>query len=249
LDVAVNHFRTARDRADSRDFRFDPAGIALPPEVDLTRYCGPVYEQGTIASCTAHAVSSAATWLENRAAAPVVLPSRLFIYYNARRFLDEQGTDAGATMRDAIKSIAKVGACVESEWPYDPAQVTVAPPQPCYEHATTRAVRYYRISRDVTHLKSCLAQGFPFIFAMLAYQQPFVAAASNGGQLPLPGANPGPSGGHAVMAVGYDAKTIKAMNSLGTTFGDNGFFYLPFAYFTQVDPELTYDFWTIRKIE
>jgi C1A family cysteine protease len=247
LDVAVNHFRTGRDSEDARDVRYEPGDLALPATLDLTHNCGPVYEQGAIASCTAHAVSSAMTWLGNRDGAPIALPSRLFIYYNARRFLDEQATDAGATMRNAIKSISKIGTCPETEWPYDVAQYATAPPQRCYAAATTRALSYRRIERNLIHLKTCLAEGFPFVFAMVAYQQPFEAAASNGGQLPMPSSDPGPSGGHAVMAVGYDATAIKALNSLGTAFGDNGFFYIPFAYFTQTSPELTYDFWTIRR--
>lgn len=238
-----------RDTIDERDLIYRPPGAALPQKVDLRAHCGPSYNQLPLQSCSAHAIGSAITWLANHAGKPIAPPSRLFIYFNSRRIEGTQATDGGATMRNAIKSIARYGTCPETDWPYDTTAFATPPPQPCYDNAHVHAVGYQRIDRDLVALRSCLAEGFPFAFAMEAYAQPFTAASTNGGHLALPQPGDTLCGGHAVLAVGYDdvAKTVIVLNSLGPTFGTNGYFMMPYAYFTQAD--LTYDLWTIRRID
>ena len=56
-------------------------------------------------------------------------------------------------------------------------------------------------------------------------------------------------GGHAVIAVGYDDSTsrITVQNSWGTSWGDKGYFYMPYQYITNTN--LADDFWTIRLVE
>ena len=54
--------------------------------------------------------------------------------------------------------------------------------------------------------------------------------------------------GHAVLAVGYDhaRRVIIFRNSWGRTWGDRGYGYLPYAFFASSD--LTWDFWTMRRV-
>ena len=47
------------------------------------------------------------------------MPSRLFIYYNERAVEGTIASDSGAMIRDGIKSVAKLGVCDETVWPYD----------------------------------------------------------------------------------------------------------------------------------
>jgi C1A family cysteine protease len=51
------------------------------------------------------------------------------------------------------------------------------------------------------------------------------------------------------MAVGYDDSTqvFRVENSWGPTWGQKGFFTIPYAYLTSAD--LASDFWTIRLVE
>jgi len=51
------------------------------------------------------------------------------------------------------------------------------------------------------------------------------------------------------MAVGYDDQEGKFIcrNSWGTSWGDEGYFYMPYAYL--LDNNLSDDFWTIRLVE
>src|SRR5674536_26691 len=66
--------------------------------------------------------------------ADTTLLSRLFIYYNERVMEGTVGTDSGAMIRDGIKTVNAVGACPESEWPYDIARFTEKPVS--YTHLT-----------------------------------------------------------------------------------------------------------------
>jgi C1A family cysteine protease len=67
--------------------------------------------------------------------------------------------------------------------------------------------------------------------------------------LSLPGPKEKLLGGHAVLAVGYDnAKQVFIVrNSWGTSWGQKGYFTMPYAYLT--DSSLADDIWTIRLIE
>src|SRR5579872_1370158 len=57
----------------------------LPPAADLRGQCPPVYDQGQLGSCTANAIAAAIEFDEmKQGLTPIVMPSRLFIYYNER---------------------------------------------------------------------------------------------------------------------------------------------------------------------
>lgn len=238
------HPGTRPDRPDRRDRRFRPTITRLPARVDLSRDCGPVFIQRRIFSCSANALASALMLIANRAGRPIRRPSRLFMYYNARALLGEAGKDAGTTVRCAIKALARFGACAETQWPYVVRDVLRKPSRACYDRSDVRAISYERITRDIDHLHACLAGGDPFVFGIQAYMQPFSKAAKTA-FLELPRSTDTLCGGHALVAVGYDRKkkAVLARNSLGASFGRDGFFWIDQRYFA--DPDLSYDFWRI----
>lgn len=55
-------------------------------------------------------------------------------------------------------------------------------------------------------------------------------------------------GRHAVVAVGYDDKRqrIVVLNSWGSSWGDGGYFYMPYNFIT--DTEMCSDFWKISFV-
>jgi C1A family cysteine protease len=65
----------------------------------------------------------------------------------------------------------------------------------------------------------------------------------------MPQTNEQMLGGHAVLAVGYDdaKQRFTVQNSWGTSWGDKGFFYMPYEYLTN--PNLADDFWTMRTVK
>src|SRR4051812_37124468 len=128
------HFGWQPDFPDHRDLLFSaPVGVLqqLPPTVDLRPQCPPVYDQMHLGSCTANAIPGAIQFDRLKAAqAPDFVPSRLFIYFNERTMEHSVRFDAGARIRDGIKSVNKLGVCSEDEWPYSDAGHPVQDGQP-----------------------------------------------------------------------------------------------------------------------
>src|SRR6266478_2259772 len=108
------------DVPDQRDLVFAAARTTTPPPaVDLRPGFPPVYDQGQLGSCTANAIAAAIQYEQIRQKEPKPFaPSRLFIYYNERIMEHTVGQDAGAQIRDGMKSVNHIGACPETDWPY-----------------------------------------------------------------------------------------------------------------------------------
>jgi C1A family cysteine protease len=96
------------------------------------------------------------------------------------------------------------------------------------------------------------------MFGFTVYES--IEQASTNGNIPFPCSTERVLGGHAVMAVGYDDNlkiknnacgeetkgAILIRNSWGTSWGAQGYGYLPYEYVLQ---ELAVDWWTIIKAE
>lgn len=178
----------------------------------------------------------------------VIFPSRLFLFYNTRAIEGTTRQNTGTSVRDTIKSVAKVGVCPESLWPYIEKNFSHKPPKVCYAKATRyRAVEYRRVHRNIDDFRACLASGFPFIFGFNAYDL-FRDVVWESGRLEMPRSHEGKLGRHAVMAVGYehDRKRLIVRNSWGRGFGLRGYFTMPYGYLTRED--YSSDFWTIRVV-
>lgn len=241
------------DRPDQRDFLYSaPAPFLreLPPKADLRAGCPPVYDQGQLGSCTANAIGGAIEFDQIREKLPqVFVPSRLFIYYNERVIEGSVSSDAGAMLRDGIKTVAKQGACPEPMWPYVIAKFKLKPSQTCYtEAAKHTAVTYERLVQSLAQMKGCLSSGYPFVFGFTVYESFETSTVARTGKVPMPGGKERVLGGHAVCAVGYnDAdRTFLCRNSWGTGWGMRGYFTMPYGYLTSTD--LAADFWTIRAV-
>jgi C1A family cysteine protease len=240
------------DTPDQRDHLYAAPSqflAALPPRVDLTAKCPPVYNQAELGSCTANAIAGAIEFDRKKQNLPDFVPSRLFIYYNERVIEGTVPIDSGAMLRDGIKSVASDGVCPEPEWPYEIAKFTKKPTAKCYADAKLdRAISYQSIVQDPNQMKGCLASGYPFIFGFTVYESFESEAVRTTGHAPMPGWGERPIGGHAVMAVGYDDahQWFLVRNSWGPDWGMKGYFTMPYSYCIQ--PGLSQDFWTIRLV-
>lgn len=164
-------------------------------------------------------------------------------------------SDSGAFLRDGVKSLNKQGVCPEKEWTYSAitkgaAKFKMKPPKECYKSALDHQIlSYWRIPGILSEMRSCLAEGFPFVFGYAVYSSFMSEEVRNTGIMPMP--QPGESllGGHAVMAVGYDdeKRMLLVRNSWGKKWGDNGYFWMPYDYIENTDN--CADFWTIRDVE
>jgi C1A family cysteine protease len=259
------------DHPDQRDFTYTtPQAVfaTLPTAADLRKKCPPIYDQECLGSCTANAIAGAIEFEQLRQnKKQAFMPSRLFIYYNERAMEGTVSSDSGAQIRDGIKSVVNLGVCPETEWPYtlgtckmigeDPTtgddiydtgpKFKQKPPKACYTDATKfQVLQYQSVMNVLPQIKGCLAEGFPFVFGFTVYES-FYNIGKNG-IMPLPAHNEQKVGGHAVMAVGYnESKQVFIIrNSWGTSWGDKGYFYMPYAFITSNNCN---DFWTIRIVE
>ena len=242
------------DIPDHRDFLYSapPVNVAnLPSQVDLRPHCPKeVYDQGQLGSCTANAIAGALEFDQIKEnSAKVFTPSRLFIYYNERIIEHTVGADSGAQLRDGIKSVGKIGAPPETDWPYVIADFTQKPPKQAFQDAPlAKALQYQRVPQVLNQMKGCLASGFPFVFGFTVYESFESDEVAKTGAVPMPSANEQVLGGHAVLAVGYDdaSQRFIVRNSWGDVWGQAGYFTMPYAYLT--DSNLSDDFWTIRLV-
>ena len=239
------------DLPDQRDVMYAaPMAVMLqlPSVVDLRNQCPPVYDQGQLGSCTANSLSGAYEFDLKKQQKPDFMPSRLFIYYDERVLNNTVNSDSGAYIRDGIKTMNNQGVCPEKDWPYNITQFAVKPSPNCYAEAKKCQIKtYQRLVNSLSQLKGCLAEGFPFVFGFTVYESFMTAEVAKTGIMPMPKPGEKTVGGHAVMAVGYDdsKSAFIIRNSWNTTWGIQGYFYMPYAYITS---NLCNDFWTIRLV-
>lgn len=255
-----------RQHTDHRDRIYWPSKRGpvdhLPERVDFrqTQQMPPVYDQMDLGSCTACGVAFCYMYEEIQHSKSTTephaafQPSRLFIYYNERV---EEGTvdeDAGAEIRDGIKTINKIGVCSESSWPYTISKFTQKPPQSCYDEADNcKSVVYSSVLPNVQSMKHALSDGYPVVFGFDVYQSFEHPSVAKSGNMPVPntqGHQPERLlGGHCVVAIGYDDKknggSFIVRNSWGESWGDRGNFYMPYA---VVNKNMVSDCWIISQV-
>ncbi len=244
-------FGTHPDVPDVRDRVFQPEHRGrLPRRVDLRPACPPVYDQHSLNSCSAHAIASLLWLAECRERGRIVpSPSRLFIYYNERVRERVVHHNVPVSLRDGYRAVASRGACPEPLWPYRVRDYARKPSIHCYRTAAdNRAIVYFRIHRDLRHLRSCLAQGHPFTLGASIHESFMTHAVKHTGRVPMPRPHERLLGGHAMLIVGYDdrTRTFLVRNSWGAAWGLGGYAELPYDYLLH--PSLAWDFWTCQRV-
>ena len=238
------------DLPDHRDYLYNQLQAvppSLPLAVDLRPLCSPVEDQGQLGSCTGNALAGALEFLERKSRGPFTDLSRLFIYYNERVIEHSVKSDAGAQIRDGVKTLAKQGVCSEKKWPYTISRFTTKPAAACYADAMKHVISSYHRILTLDEMRTCLAEGFPFVFGFTVYESFETQEVARTGIVEIPQGAERTVGGHAVLGVGYhDAeRRFIVRNSWGKKWGQNGYFTIPYGYLSNRN--LADDFWTIRK--
>lgn len=213
---------------------------------DLRRWCSPVENQSQLSSCAANAAVGGLELSNIIKGKPHVDLSRLFVYYNARLAMNEAEKDEGAYIRFAIASLSKQGVCEEALWAYDISTVFLRPSWAAYKQAFVNKINeYYRIDTDgserIDDIKKALEARCPVIFGMIV-DDDFKAIGSDG-RVSMPRQVRSNPGAHAMLIVGYKdhGDTLIIRNSWGTSWGDDGYCYVPSAALVANNAQ---DFWT-----
>lgn len=234
----------------------------LPKAVDNRKWCSAIQTQGELGSCTAQAAVSMMEYMQNKTSGKYQDGSRLFVYYNTRVYMGSQyiNIDSGAFNRLTVKSIVKLGIPEEVNWKYNINMFTKEPPRAVYDDAVSnKAVKYFRIDGDskygeayTTRIKTFLSNGYAMFTGFPGYDNIYkVTKATPVLQFPTKANKL--LGGHAVMICGYDDELnynmgkgcFLAQNSWDNTYGDGGFFWIPYKFFNDA---LAIDTWCVTDI-
>lgn len=223
--------------------------ITLPTGVDLRSGCSLVVDQGALGSCTANAIASGLREYWEIQAGKLTLLSRLWLYWEERNIEGTVNDDSGAYIRDGMKVLQKMGCAPEADWPYDITKFKQKPPAKATMDAKRFIINEYHRVINLTLLKMALAEGYPVVIGIKVYESFESNQVAENGIVSLPKRREQFLGGHAVLAVGYkdDPKYVGqgfviCRNSWSESWGDKGYFYLPYGYFANY----VTDMWTGR---
>lgn len=240
---------------DHRDRQFRPGFMAystLPSRVDPLAKSTRIHDQGMTNSCVGHAVTTAIEHAMKLPPGDTGQLSRMMCYYHARNYIGETHLDEGCYIRDAFKGVINYGVSPETNWRFTQANLTKHPTITALRHAGLMKDRIrdagisYEVPKTLSDIKAALSFGQVVVFGFVVYD--FIFSMPSDFILRMPGSGDIPIGGHAVLADGYDdaSGTLSVQNSWGRSWGKDGYFFMPYEWFT--DPNyLTGDFWTCRR--
>lgn len=219
--------------------------VVNPLNASLKMYCPSVYDQGDIGSCTANAICSAYQIIQKSKNLKDTdfQPSRLFIYYQTRLIENnndsEELTDSGANVIHGAHYLISNGICSEKLWPYDITKYNMTPPSECYIDAENhRAKNYVVIPNNrqlIYNIESSIVNGSPVMCAIAVYDSFESSNTAKTGVVTMPTKDESLLGGHEMCIIGYTRtkELFTVLNSWGDDWGDKGFCYIPYNYFTN----------------
>lgn len=229
---STRQYGARRDVHDVRDRMYRMAAPqVLPKYVDLSAWAGPIKDQGSEGSCTGHAYSSLREWIARKYEKSSVVLSPQFLYSEE---LIKEGVfpqDRGAMPRTGCQVLTEFGCCEAVEYPYVAGHITLPTPDQVANALKYRTGAYHRIA-SLTDVMACLSDTTPWPVSVgfTVYQSFESAQVADTGIMPIPSDKEVILGGHEVLCLGYDAdkRLAKIQNSWGNSWGQHGFFWMPF---------------------
>lgn len=205
----------------------------IPTIVDLRSKDVPIFDQGKEGSCTANAGADVYEFLLKQHGIEFN-GSRNFLYYTERMIDGDTSEDLGSSMHTIAEALIHYGICEEKLWPYKESNMFIDPTANCWNSARNHRITNMVELKTLEDMKTCLIQGSPFMFGTTIYQS-FVDTTD--GWIKMPKLFDVVLGGHALVILGYieEKKVFIGRNSWSTSWGDNGYFYLPYEYMMNPD--------------
>ncbi|NCT09273.1 MAG: DUF4384 domain-containing protein [Flavobacteriia bacterium] len=215
---------------------------ALPSSFSIKGYAPTPQSQGRQGSCVGWASAFGArtianavknNWQYNTAMINQNTYSPSFVYNQIR----VNNNCEGAYIENAMKVLNMNGAAKMNEFPYTDQSCTTSPSSYVLSSASNhKIITYERLARWdnpvnlVGKVKKAISEKNPVVIGLFQYNSLMLDA--NKVWIPNTGTN-----GHAMVVVGYDDNkaggAFEIMNSWGTNFGNNGFFWIRYADFER----------------
>jgi len=249
LESRVYNFGYVRDKVDDRDKTYRLKRPGLAPPSTHRKNIGQFpwrYDQGNIGSCVGHGVCETFKRVLQVRNLQHFDPSRLFAYYIAR---EDKLADTGASIRDAIKAINKLGICSEQVWPYLPEKYADRPPDVAFTEAEMhQCLCYARVGQTKLDIMDAVSNGYPVVYGKQLYESFMSQEAAKTGIIRKPKrCREEHYGGHCMVIFDYDETGTVELNSWGDAWGQAGVCHVPWEY--VLDKRLCSDFWVIYKVE
>jgi hypothetical protein len=201
----------------------------LPSSIDLSGNFPEPGNQGNQGSCvgwaTGYALKSYQEKVEEQWAfsqATIFSPAWIYNQING-------GQDQGSRLDDAMDLIVNRGAATWQNMPYSDTNYTDQPSQQAIAQAANYKAAEFRSISSVQQMKAALANRTPVVAGIMIYEDMYNLVGPNAVYNTTTGND---LGGHAITLVGYDDNqfggAFKVINSWGTGWGDNGYFWLPY---------------------
>lgn len=252
---AYNHKKDLLDNNNKnhvfKEEHYTVASTSLPVSFSLktSGYIPDILDQGSLGSCGPCEISNAIRFCLKKEKVIDFQPSRLFIYYFTRLLEESDVTqDTGISIKGALMTIQKYGACSEVNLPYDITKFAIKPSVLEITAASqhTSGFQYKSIPQNLVSIKQALFSGFPIVLGIQVYTSFESNSVANTGNVPMPNLqSESLLGGHSCCIYSYDdtKQLFTLSNSWGNRWGQAGYFTIPYGYL--LNPNLASDFWQI----
>jgi len=228
----------SQDPIDIRDYQLAEiqTPVELPEEFDLRDKMTSVQRQNW-GTCTSHMADGVKEFLDKKEYGREIKLSQKFIYHNTKKISGLWDTQ-GDYLRNAFKSVCQYGACLEESFSdikrntWD-KYIKDIPSEKAYKEAEKyKGKTFWTVGNTLEDFRQAIFQNkCPIGFGMKWDRGYYVPA--NDGRLSLPKGEE--LGGHAVICVGWTKDKLWFRNSHGTSWGLNGYSYIPFSEFEKHD--------------
>lgn len=257
------HVFNIKKDAPAKDPILAPKSTTAPLLVSFRGQVPFIKDQGQAGSCAAHAGTELMELLYRMH--PSLLAKRIdvtklrfspeYLYAKIRMMEGTFGQDAGdQDSRTIFRVLAREGCCTEADDPYSdtPAALEVAPTAAQDQEAAIYKIGAYHRIPDVETAKTVLYSGYSFTVGMPVFEQMESDQAAADGCIAVPDPSELPIGGHEMHIIGAnDSKKVlnwtgafEVQQSWGGAWGDHGFAWIPYDYFSAPQIAGQFDFWT-----
>lgn len=202
-------------------------------------YPFPPFDQAQLSSCTSFSSIKAVTYEQQRQGLTPTILSFLFEYYETRLREGDPDKDNGASITDTVTTL-QAGVCRETLWPYVDIQnrFSLKPPATAYADADNfKVLSEAAVDQTESAIKAVLRSGLVLVCGIVLYQDFESDRVATTGIVRMPKSSDTMLGGHAVNICGWDDRTkrFRMANSWGPSWGQKGFFEMPYDYILSSD--------------